>query len=300
MCIRDSPNDTDLMSLIKYCCDQIHQMELNTGKGDRIFCVVDYPQNEKVIPNSLKMTGKKGIELIKGKTVDLEVPVSSDFILEGYIDPEEELKAEGPFGDHTGFYSDIGSFPVMHLTAITHRKNPIYPATIVGIPPMEDIFFGWATERIFLPFLKVLFPEIVDISLPPEGGFHNLAIVSIKKSYPGHGTKIMQSLWGLGQMMLTKCLIVVEDEIDIHDLKTLSWYVLNNVDPKRDIIFWQGPLDELDHSSNYPFYGGKIGIDATRKWKEEGYIRKWPEMVKMKQEVIERVDKIWEKLGISL
>ncbi|MDY6863433.1 MAG: menaquinone biosynthesis decarboxylase [Thermodesulfobacteriota bacterium] len=243
---------------------------------------------------------KKGVGLIKGITVDIDVPVSADFVLEGYVDPEEEFKTEGPFGDHTGFYSEANDFPVMHVTAITHRENPVYPATIVGIPPMEDGYIGWATERIFLPLLQMLFPEIIDIHLPAEGGFHNLAIISIKKSYPGHGTKIMHSLWGLGQMMLTKCFVVVENEIDIHDLKTLLWYVLNNVDPKRDITFWQGPLDELDHSSNYPFYGGKVGIDATKKWREEGYTRKWPEMIKMKHEVIERVNEIWERLGINL
>jgi len=243
---------------------------------------------------------KQKFELVKCLTVDIEVPVCADFVLEGYVDPEEDFKTEGPFGDHTGFYSPPEDFPVFHLTAITHRKDPIYPTTIVGIPPKEDAYLGWATERIFLPFLKMVFPEIVDLHLPVEGGFHNLAIVAIKKSYPGQGTKVMQSLWGMGQMMLTKCLIVVEDEINIHDLKQVSWYVLSNVDPKRDIIFWQGPLDHLDHASNFPFYGGKIGIDATKKWKEEGYTRKWPPMIKMKPEVVKRIDEIWESLGIEL
>jgi 4-hydroxy-3-polyprenylbenzoate decarboxylase len=232
--------------------------------------------------------------------VNIEVPVSADFVLEGYIDPEEDFKTEGPFGDHTGFYSPPEDFPVFHITAITHRKNPVYPTTIVGIPPKEDAYLGWATERIFLPLLKMIFPEIVDIHLPVEGGFHNLAIVSIKKSFPGQGTKVMHSLWGMGQMMLTKCLIIVEDEIDIHDLRQVTWYVSSNVDPKRDIIFWQGPLDHLDHASNFPFYGGKIGVDATKKWKEEGYTRRWPEMIRMKPEVVKRIDEIWESLGIRL
>ena len=243
---------------------------------------------------------KQRVELVKGITVNIEVPVSADFVLEGYIDPEENFKTEGPFGDHTGFYSPPEDFPVFHLTAITHRKDPVYPTTVVGIPPKEDAYLGWATERIFLPLLKMAFPEIVDIHLPVEGGFHNLAIASIKKSFPGQGTKVMQSLWGMGQMMLTKCLIIVEDEIDIHDLRQVAWYVLSNVDPKRDIIFWQGPLDHMDHASNFHFYGGKIGIDATKKWKEEGYTRKWPEMIKMKPEVVRRIDEIWESLEIRL
>ncbi|MBN2469042.1 MAG: menaquinone biosynthesis decarboxylase [Deltaproteobacteria bacterium] len=242
---------------------------------------------------------KRGIDLIPGVTVDIEVPADADFIIEGYVNPDEEFKAEGPFGDHTGFYTPVEQFPVFHVTAITHRKDPVYPATIVGIPPKEDAYFGWVTERIFLPLLKVVFPEIVDIHLPVEGGFHNLAIVSIKKSYPGQGTKIMQSLWGMGQMMLTKCLIVVENDIDIHDLRQLSWYVLSSMDPKRDFTVWQGPLDQLDHASNHALYGGKIGIDATKKWKEEGYMRTWPEMITMDREVVKRIDAIWRSLGIE-
>jgi len=243
---------------------------------------------------------KKRVRLVKATTVDIEVPAHADFVLEGYIDPQEDFRPEGPFGDHTGFYTPVEDFPVFHITAITHKKDPIYPATIVGIPPKEDAYLGWATERIFLPFLKMLFPEIVDIHLPVEGGFHNLAIVSIRKTYPGQGKKIMQSLWGMGQMMLTKCLVIVEDEIDIHDLKQLTWYVTSNIDPKRDISFWEGPLDQLDHASNFPLYGGKMGIDATKKWKEEGYTRSWPEMITMKSEVIKRIDEIWESLGISI
>ncbi|MCX8012332.1 MAG: UbiD family decarboxylase, partial [Desulfobacterota bacterium] len=214
------------------------------------------------------------------------------------IDPKESFKPEGPFGDHTGFYTPIEDFPVFQVTAITHRKDAVYPATIVGIPPKEDAYLGWATERIFTPFLRMIYPEIVDLHLPIEGGFHNLAIVSIKKTYPGQGKKIMQSLWGIGQMMLTKILIVVEDEIDIHNIKQLSWYVLSNIDPQRDLVFWHGPLDQLDHASNFPAYGSKIGIDATRKWKEEGYNRQWPEMITMSPEVKKRIDEIWNQLGI--
>jgi len=243
---------------------------------------------------------KQRVELVKGVTVDIEVPATADFVIEGYIDPEEDFKREGPFGDHTGFYSPSEDFPVFHVTAITHRKNPVYPTTIVGIPPKEDAYLGWATERIFLPLLKMIFPEIVDIHLPVEGGFHNLVIVSIKKTFPGQGTKVMHSLWGMGQMMLTKCLIIVEDEIDIHDLRQVTWYVSSNVDPKRDIVFWEGPLDQLDHAGNLPLYGGKMGIDATKKWKEEGYTRRWPEMIRMKPEVVKRIDEIWESLGIKL
>ena len=243
---------------------------------------------------------QKPVELVKGVTIDIEVPAQADFVIEGYVDPMEAFKPEGPFGDHTGFYTPAEDFPVFHVTCITHRHNPVYPTTIVGLPPKEDAYLGWATERIFMPFLKLMYPEIVDLHLPIEGGFHNLAVVSIKKTYPGQGTKIMQSLWGMGQMMLTKCFIVVEDDIDIHDLKQLTWYVLSNVDPKRDFVFWQGPLDQLDHASNFPAYGGKVGIDATKKWKEEGYARKWPEMITMTPEVKKRIDEIWDSLGISV
>lgn len=243
---------------------------------------------------------QKSMDMVKGVTIDLEVPAEADFVIEGYIDPMEKFQTEGPFGDHTGFYTPKEDFPVFHVTCITHRKNAVYPATIVGRPPMEDAYLGWATERIFVPFLKMMFPEITDLHLPVEGGFHNLAVVSIKKTYPGQGTKIMQSLWGAGQMMLAKCLIVVEDDIDIHDLKQLTWYVLSNIDPKRDLVLWQGPLDQLDHASNFPMYGGKIGIDATKKWKEEGYAREWPEMITMTPEVKKRIDEIWDSLGISI
>lgn len=243
---------------------------------------------------------KSPVELVNGITIDLEVPAQADFVIEGYIDPKESFKAEGPFGDHTGFYTPVEDFPVFRVTAISHRKDAVYPTTIVGIPPKEDAYLGWATERIFTPFLRMLYPEIVDLHLPIEGGFHNLAIVSIKKTYPGQGKKIMHSLWGMGQMMLTKCIIVVEDEVDIHNLKQLSWYVLSNVDPQRDLVFWEGPLDQLDHASNFPAYGSKIGIDATRKWKEEGYTRTWPEMITMTPEVKKKVDEIWNQLGIPL
>jgi 4-hydroxy-3-polyprenylbenzoate decarboxylase len=243
---------------------------------------------------------KQGVELVKGITVSLEVPADADFVLEGYVDPDEDFRTEGPFGDHTGFYSLADEFPVFHITAITHRTHPIYPATVVGVPPMEDAYVGWATERIFLPLLRMFFPEIVDIHLPVEGGFHNLAIVAIRKAFPGHGTKIMHSLWGMGQMMLTKCLIIVEDQIDIHDLRQLTWYVASNIDPARDLVLSKGPLDQLDHASDYPLYGGKIGIDATRKCKEEGYTRQWPEIIRMNKDVVERVNALWDTLGITI
>lgn len=238
------------------------------------------------------------IELVQCLTQDLKVPASADFILEGYIDPTEELVEEGPFGDHTGYYTPVEKFPKFHITKITHRKNPIYLTTIVGIPPMEDEFLGKATERIFLPLLQMTFPEIVDMNLPTEACFHNLCIVSIKKEYPGHAHKIMHSLWGMGQMMFCKCFIVVDHDVNVQDVKEVVWRVTNNIDAKRDITFVEGPVDHLDHASSRQFVGSKMGIDATRKWKEEGYERVWPEDIVMEEEVKKRVDQIWESLNL--
>ena len=243
---------------------------------------------------------KKGVELVKCKTNDLEVPADADFILEGFVDPAEEFVTEGPFGDHTGYYTPPEKFPRFHVTAITRRKNPIYFTTIVGRPPMEDAAMGKAVERIFMPLLQMTFPEVVDIHVPAVGCFHNLAILSIKKQYPGHAKKIMHSLWGMGQMMTNKCLIVVDHDVNVQDLYEVVWRVTNNIDAKRDITFVEGPVDHLDHASPRQFVGSKMGIDATRKWEEEEYFREWPEDNVMDGETKRRVDQMWEQLGIEL
>jgi 4-hydroxy-3-polyprenylbenzoate decarboxylase len=241
---------------------------------------------------------KKGVELVRAVTVDVEVPANADIVVEGYVDPSEPLRREGPFGDHTGFYSLADDYPVFHVTCITHRQNPIYLTTIVGRPPMEDAFIGKATERIFLPLLRLTFPEIVDMNLPVHGVFHNLAIVSIKKEYPAHARKIMHALWGMGQMMFTKTLIIVDHDVNVHDLSEVTWIAGNHIDPKRDIIFVEGPVDILDHAAPVMGYGSKMGIDATRKWRSEGFDREWPAPIVMDQKTKDYIDSIWEKLGI--
>jgi 4-hydroxy-3-polyprenylbenzoate decarboxylase len=240
----------------------------------------------------------KAVELIKAKSVDVEVPANSDIVIEGYIDPAEPLRREGPFGDHTGFYSLADDYPVFHVTCITHRKNPIYPTTIVGRPPMEDVYLGKTTERLFLPLLRVTLPEIVDMNLPIHGVFHNLAIVSIKKEYPAHARKVMHALWGLGQMMFTKILIVVDDDVNVQDLSEVTWIVGNHIDPKRDTVFLDGPVDVLDHAAPRLGFGSKIGIDATRKWRGEGFDREWPDAITMDEKTKRYIDTIWHKLGI--
>jgi 4-hydroxy-3-polyprenylbenzoate decarboxylase len=241
---------------------------------------------------------KKGVELIKGITVDVEVPANSDIVIEGYVDPAERPRREGPFGDHTGFYSLADDYPAFHVTCITHRKNPIYPTTIVGRPPMEDAYLGKTTERLFLPLLRVTLPEIVDMNLPVHGVFHNLAIISIKKEYPAHARKVMHALWGLGQMMFTKILLIVDHEVNIHDLAEVTWIVGNHIDPKRDTIFVEGPVDVLDHAAPALAYGSKIGIDATRKWRSEGFEREWPDAIVMDDRTKRYIDSIWDKLGL--
>lgn len=243
---------------------------------------------------------KKPVRLVKAKTVDLEVPADADFILEGYVDPEEPLRTEGPFGDHTGYYSPADPYPVFHVTAITRRKNAIYPSTIVGPPPMEDEFLGKATERIFLPLLQMAHPEIVDYNLPVEAAFHNLAIVSIKKDYPFHARKLFHSIWGTGQMMFTKCIIAVDPDVNVHDLKDVAWRVFANIDPKRDLVFSEGPTDALDHAPAVANFSTKLGVDATSKWPEEGYTRGWPDVARMSDDVKKRVDEIWPQLGLTL
>ena len=241
---------------------------------------------------------KKGVELVKGVSVDVEVPANSDIVIEGYVDPAEPLRREGPFGDHTGFYSLADDYPVFHVTCITHRKNPIYPTTIVGRPPMEDAYLGKATERLFLPLVRVTLPEIVDMNLPVHGVFHNLAIISIKKEYPAQARKVMHALWGLGQMMFTKTLIIVDHDVNIHDLSEVTWVVGNNIDPNRDTIFVDGPVDVLDHAAPTLGFGSKMGIDATRKWRSEGYEREWPDAIIMDEKTRKYIDSIWQKLGI--
>jgi 4-hydroxy-3-polyprenylbenzoate decarboxylase len=237
------------------------------------------------------------VELVQCETVDLQVPASAEIILEGYV-RTDELRSEGPFGDHTGFYTMPDEYPVFHITCITHRKNPIYASTIVGKPPMEDAWMGKAVERIFLPLMKLTVPEIVDINLPVEAVFHNLMIVSIKKSYAGQARKVMHGIWSLGQAMFTKCVIVVDEDCDVQDLREVTLRVANNIDPERDIQFTLGPVDSLDHAARLPGYGSKMGIDATRKWAAEGFTRPWPEMLRMDAATKARVDAIWSKLGL--
>ena len=241
---------------------------------------------------------QKPVELVKCETVDLEVPASSEIVLEGYV-KLDELRTEGPFGDHTGFYSLEDEYPVFHLTCVTHRRDPIYATTIVGKPPMEDGFMGKAVERIFLPLMKLTLPEIVDVNLPVEGIFHNLMIVSIRKSYPGHARKVMNGIWALGQAMFTKCIVVVDEDVNVQNIADVVLKVLNHIDPERDIQFTLGPVDSLDHASRLPNFGSKMGVDATRKWPTEGFNRPWPDEILMDRKTKELVDRKWKELGIE-
>lgn len=241
---------------------------------------------------------REPMQLVKGVTVDLEVPAEADIVLEGYVDPAEDLVREGPFGDHTGFYSLADDYPAFHVTAVTMRRNPVYIHTIVGRPPMEDFYMGNATERIFLPLTKLIHPEVVDYHMPAEGIFHNLVFVSIDKEYPGHAYKVMNGLWGMGQMMLAKVIVIVDKDVNVQDPQEAWWVALNNIDPKRDVHFTPGPVDVLDHSSSSFTYGTKMGIDATTKWPEEGFDREWPDKIVMSDDVRERIDGIWDELGL--
>ena len=242
---------------------------------------------------------RKPVSLAKAVTCDLDVPAEADFVIEGYIDPAEALVTEGPFGDHTGFYSLADLYPQVHVTAITMRENPIFPATIVGRPPMEDFYLGHATERIFLPLLKLTIPEIVDYHMPAEGIFHNLVFVSIKKEYPGQAYKVMNALWGQGLMSLAKVLVIVDDWVNVRNPQEAWWVALNNIDPERDARFTMGPMDVLDHSSRTFTYGSKMGLDATRKFPEEGFVREWPAVIEMDAETKRAVDAKWSRLGIK-
>ena len=240
----------------------------------------------------------EAVPLTAGKTVDLLVPAEAEFVLEGYVDPGESRR-EGPFGDHTGFYSLDDDFPVFHVTAVTRRQRPTYLTTIVGRPPMEDGFMGEAVERLFLPLVKKTIPEIVDMHLPVEGIFHNLMIVAIDKRYPGHARKTMQAIWGTGQMMFTKTIVVVDKDVNVRGGPELLWRALTAIDPERDVEIVRGPVDELDFASRLPCYGSKMGIDATRKWKEEGFERRWPDAIVMSDDVRKKIDALWPSLGIG-
>jgi 4-hydroxy-3-polyprenylbenzoate decarboxylase len=241
---------------------------------------------------------KKSVEMVRCATIEMEVPASSEIVLEGYVDPSES-RTEGPFGDHTGFYSLADEYPVFHLTAVTRRREPIYPTIIVGRPPMEDAWLGLATERIFLPLVRKVLPEVVDMWLPPEGIFHNLAILKIDKRYPGHGRKVIHAVWGLGQLMFTKVVVVVDSDCDIRNPAELVWRVGTHIDARRDIVVSEGPLDVLDFAGSAPAYGGKLGIDATRKMKEEGFTGVWPPIITMDPGVVRKVDALWPRLGLG-
>jgi 4-hydroxy-3-polyprenylbenzoate decarboxylase len=235
---------------------------------------------------------KKSVELVKCETNDLEVPANADFVIEGYVDPTEPLRTEGPFGDHTGYYSLADKYPVFHVTAITHRREAVYPATIVGVPPMEDFYIGTASVKLFLPIIKMNFPEIVDIALPAEGVFHNLVFVSIKKTYPMQAFKVMHGLWGMGQMMFTKYMVVVDDDVDVHNTSDVLFRLCANTDPQRDSIFTKGPADVLDHATSEFAMGSKLGFDATKKLSGEGFKREWPPLIRMPEAVRQRVNEI--------
>jgi 4-hydroxy-3-polyprenylbenzoate decarboxylase len=240
----------------------------------------------------------KPVEMVKCETSEIEVPANAEIVLEGYLELGES-RTEGPFGDHTGFYSLEEDYPVFHVTCITQRKNPIYATTIVGPPPMEDFYMGKAIERIFLPLMRMQLPEVRDICMPAEGIFHNLILISIRKSYPGQARKVMHAIWGLGQAMFSKCIVVVDEDVDVQNVSEVAWKALNNIDPERDIQFVMGPVDSLDHSSRLINYGSKMGVDATKKWPQEGFTRRWPDVIKMTPEVQKRVDELWKKAGIK-
>ncbi|HVK06534.1 MAG TPA: menaquinone biosynthesis decarboxylase [Armatimonadaceae bacterium] len=240
---------------------------------------------------------KRPVDLVACKTQPLEVPADAEIVIEGYVPPGER-RTEGPFGDHTGFYTLEEEYPVFRVTAITHRRSPVYPATIVGRPPMEDGWLGKATERLFLPLVRLFVPEIIDYNLPVEGVFHNLCIVKIRKRYPGHARKVMHAIWGLGQLMFSKIILVVDEWVDVQNLQEVLWVVANNIDPERDVSFVRGPIDVLDHASRAEGFGSKMGIDATRKLPEEGFERRWPPVIEMSPDVRARVDAMWNELGL--
>jgi 4-hydroxy-3-polyprenylbenzoate decarboxylase len=239
---------------------------------------------------------RRRIEIVKAVTVDLEVPASAHIVLEGYVEPGERRR-EGPFGDHTGFYSLAEDFPVFHLTCITMRKRPTYLTTVVGIPPQEDVYLGRASERIFLPMIKKTLPEIVDMHFPPEGIFHNIVLVSIDKRYPGHARKIMNAFWGLGQLMFSKTIVVFDKDVDVQNVSEAAWIAGTHVDPQRDIQFTVGPMDDLENASDRPAYGSKMGIDATRKWPGEGFAREWPTRLRTSEAASRKAAELLKAIG---
>src|SRR5579863_1745972 len=238
------------------------------------------------------------VELVKCETIDLEVPAHAEIVLEGYVDLDD-IRTEGPFGDHTGYYSLEDKFPAFHITCITHRRDPIYVSTIVGPPPMEDYWMGYAVERLFLPLMRKQLPEVVDMHMPAEGIFHNLMIVAIRKSYPGHARKVMNAIWGLPGAMFTKCIVVVDHDVDVRNPREVVWKALNHIDPERYIQFMLGPVDQLEHASRLPNFGSKMGVDATRKWPSEGFTRPWPDEIQMDAATKQKVDAMWSKLGLE-
>ena len=240
----------------------------------------------------------EGVELAQAVSVDLKVPAHAEIVLEGYVIPGEE-RTEGPFGDHTGYYSLAEPYPVFHVTTITRRHNPIYPTTFVGRPPTEDYWMGKVTERVFMPLIRLILPEVVDINMPAEGIFHNLVIVSMKKEYPGHARKVMYGLWGLGLLSLTKVIVVVDDFVDVQNPSEVAWRVANNINPATDLVMVDGPIDDLDVASPTPRFGSKVGIDATRKGPQEGYHREWPPDIEMSPEIRARVSARWSELGLD-
>ncbi len=242
---------------------------------------------------------REAVELVKCQTVDLEVPAEAEIVLEGYVDLDD-MRTEGPFGDHTGYYTLPDVFPAFHLTCITRRRDPIYVSTIVGPPPMEDYWMGHAVERLFLPLMRRQMPEVVDMHMPAEGVFHNLMIVSIRKRYPGHARKVMHAIWGLPGAMFTKCIVVVDDDVDVHNLREVAWKAFNHIDPERDIQFTLGPVDQLEHASRLPNFGSKMGVDATHKWASEGFARPWPDEIRMDEATKKRVNEIWQRLGLKV
>jgi 4-hydroxy-3-polyprenylbenzoate decarboxylase len=239
---------------------------------------------------------RERVDMVKCVTVDLEVPANAHVVLEGYVEPGER-RVEGPFGDHTGFYSLAEEYPVFHLTCLTRRKNPTYLTTVVGVPPMEDYYLGKASERIFLPLIRKTLPEIVDMHFPSAGIFHNIVIISIDKRYPGHARKIMNAAWGLGQLMFSKCVIVVDKDVNVQDDHEVAWIAGTHVDPSRDIQFTVGPMDDLENASNLPAYGGKMGIDATRKWASEGFAREWPRRIRTTETAGRRAEELWADIS---
>jgi len=240
---------------------------------------------------------KESVELVRCETNELEVPANAEIVLEGYVHLNE-MRTEGPFGDHTGFYSLEGQYPVFHVECVTHRSDPIYLTTVVGPPPQEDFYIGYAIERIFLPLMKMTHPEIVDVSMPAEGIVHNLMIVSIRKSYPGHARKVMNAIWSLGQAMCTKVLVVVDHDVNVHNYREVVWKALCAIDPERDVQFTLGPVDTLDHAARMQDLGSKMGVDATRKWPTEGFTRPWPDEILMDEATKARVDALWKSLGM--